>query len=343
MSQLLESRSAFESRFIGFLYRQFLMHPKPYPPGTSLSGQTAIVTGSNSGLGFESARQLLQLGLSQLIMAVRSQARGDSAADRLRKEFPSATISVWLLDMESYDSITAFPKKCETLSRIDLVILNAGLRSDKFKLLKTSQHEQSFQVNYLSTSLLTILLLPILKAKKAPSSVLPPRLSIVSSDTAYWAPLKTTGPILAQFDQPDLFEPMRAYQCSKLAQLFFIKRLAEQVSPEDVIVNASNPGLCKGTEFARDNSAPLAGQLFFWVFQSITGRTANVGASAMVDAALFKGTESHGSYVSDWTIQPYPTILYTKEGREVEDRIWEETMEELNFASASKVVQGMKH
>lgn len=286
------------------------MHRKPYPPGTTLSGQTAIVTGSNSGLGFESARQLLQLGLSQLIVAVRSQAKGDAAADKLRKEFPSATISVWLLDMASYDSVTSFPKKCETLSRIDLVILNAGVQADQFKLLESTQHETDFQVNYLSTSLLAILLLPVLRAKKAPSSVLPPRLSIVSSDTAYWAPLKTTGRILAQFDQPELFDPMRAYQCSKLAQLFFIEKLTEHISAEDVIVNASNPGLCKGTDFSEDITSPLISQAFFWVFQNVCGRTVEVGASAMVDAVLVKGTESHGSYVSDWTIQPYDILTH---------------------------------
>ncbi|KAI1772155.1 NAD(P)-binding protein [Hypoxylon cercidicola] len=342
MSQLLESRAAFESSFVGFLYRQWLMHRKPYPAGTTLSGQTAIVTGSNSGLGFESARQLLELGLSHLIVSVRSQARGDAAADKLRNEFPNSTISVWLLDMESYDSVTAFAKKCETLARIDLVILNAGLRSDQFQILKTTQHEQSFQVNYLSTSLLAILLLPILKSKKVPSG-LPPRLSIVSSDTAYWASLKTTGPILAQFDQPDLFEPFHAYQCSKLVQQFFITRLAEQVSADDVIINASNPGLCKGTGFAKDSTVPLLGRISFWCFQNLNGRTAQNGANAMVDAVVVKGKESHGSYVSDWTIQPFPTILYTKQGQDVGDRIWEETMEELNFAGASKVVQGMKH
>lgn len=281
------------------------MHRKPYPAGTTLAGQTAIVTGSNSGLGFESARQLLQLGLSHLVMAVRSQARGDAAADKLRKEFPNSAVSVWLLDMESYDSVAAFATRCETLSRIDIVILNAGLRSDKFNVLKATQHELTYQVNYLSTALLAILLLPVLKSKKAPSSVLPPRLTIVSSDTAYWpVPFKTTGPILSQFDEPALFEPMRNYRCTKLAQLFFISRLANHVSAEDVIVNASNPGLCN-TEINKDDTSPLIGRIFFWCFLNLNGRTAEVGASAMVDAVVVRGKESHGSYVSDWTIQPY--------------------------------------
>ncbi|KAI0168922.1 NAD(P)-binding protein [Hypoxylon sp. FL1284] len=339
MSKLLESRAAFETGFFGFFYRQWLMHPKPYPVGTTLSGQTAVVTGSNGGLGFEAARQLLELGLSRLVMGVRSQARGDAAAAKLRKEFPGSVVEVWLLDMESYDSVSAFASRCETLPRIDVAILNAGLRSEQFHLLKAAQHEQSFQVNYYSTVLLTILLLPILKSKKQPGAS-PPRLSVVTSDTVYFASIRTTSPVLAQFDEPGLFDPMRNYQCSKLVQLFFISKLAEHVSADDVIVNAANPGLCKATGFASDSKGLVV--LFMKTLQAVMGRLPGVGASALVDAVVAKGEESHGSYVSDWTIQPYPPIMYTKEGEDVAEKIWEETLEELNFAGASRIVQGMK-
>ncbi|KAI2607893.1 NAD(P)-binding protein [Hypoxylon sp. NC1633] len=337
MSQYLESRASFEGAFIGFLYRQWLMYPKPIPNDLTLSGQTAVVTGSNSGLGFESSRQLLQLGVATLIMAVRSQSRGEAAADKLRAEFPESSVSVWLLDMESYESITTFARKCETLPRLDIVMLNAGIRSDKFKLLESTHHERSFQTNYLSTALLTIFLLPILKSKKSPSpGALPPRLNVVGSDTLYWVNLKTTGNILFQCDDPAEFEPMKAYSRSKLLQIFFISRLAEQVSPEDVIVNVSNPGLCKGTAFGSD-AASVMRDLFFFV----NGRTTKNGASAMINAVAVQGKESHGSYVSDWTIQPYHKLLYTMEGRDVGDRVWAETLTELQFAGASKIVQEM--
>ncbi|KAI1370618.1 NAD(P)-binding protein [Hypoxylon crocopeplum] len=341
MSQHLESRAAFEASLFGFLYRQWIMHRKPIPKETRLSGQTAIVTGSNSGLGFEAARQLLQLGVANIIMAVRSQTRGDAAASKLRREFPGSTVSVWLLDMESYDSITAFAKRCETLPRLDIAILNAGLRSDSFKLVESTHHEQSFQVNYLSTALLTILLLPIMKSKKSsPPVTQPPRLSLVSSDTSYWGTLRT-GPIVAQCDDPAKFDPMGAYSRSKLLQVLFVSKLAERVNSDNVIVNASNPGLCKGTEFGSDATGSPFVRLAFRLFQSLNGRTVEAGASALVDAVI-TGKEGHGSYVSDWTIQPYPKLLYTKEGRDVGDRVWEETMEELNFVGASKIVQKLK-
>lgn len=344
MSQYLERQSPFESHFIGFLYRQWLIHRKPIPAGTTLSGQTAIVTGSNSGLGFEAARQLLQIGLSNLIVAVRSQSRGDAAAQKLRREFPDSTISVWLLDMTSYESIQAFVKRCETLPRIDIVLLNAGMRSDYFRLVESTQHELGFQVNYLSTALLTVLLLPILKSKKSPlPGSQPPRISIVTSDTAYWAePFKTPGPIFPQFDEPEGFVPMKSYPRSKLLQQYFVSRLAEEVSADDVIISTSNPGLCKPTGFGRDATLGFIGGIIFRIFQNVNGRAVEVGTSAIVDAVVTKGKESHGSYVSDWTIQPYPVSFYTKAGQELRERIWEETMEEFNFVGASKIIQEMK-
>ncbi len=94
----------------------------------NVKGQCAIISGSNTGLGFEAAHQLLTLGLSHLIMAVRSTTRGEAAANKLRAASPSAKIDVWHLDMESYDSIQTFARKCADLpTRIDMVILNAGV------------------------------------------------------------------------------------------------------------------------------------------------------------------------------------------------------------------------
>lgn len=80
--------------------------------------------------------------------------------------------------MEDYDSIRNFATECESLARIDMVILNAGLQKTTFRRARTTGHELHVQINYISTALLTILLLPVLKAKRPPSD--PPVLSIVS-------------------------------------------------------------------------------------------------------------------------------------------------------------------
>ncbi|KAI0899058.1 NAD(P)-binding protein [Annulohypoxylon nitens] len=343
MSQHLGHRAAFESHTIGFIYRQWMMYPKPLPEGTDLSGHTAIVTGSNSGLGFHAAWQLCQLGLSNLILAVRSQARGDAAAAKLQKEYPNTTISVWLLDMASYDSIKAFAERCKTLPRIDITILNAGIQSDAFKPHPVTKHESVFQINYLSTILLAILLLPVLKSKRSKTpGILPPRLSLVTSDTAYWAPPFKAGPIIPQCDVTANYRPLTAYPRSKLLQMLFVSKLVEYVDPNDVIINLSNPGLCLGTEFGSDSKMSLVSRTFFTVFQRTNGRSVQSGAKAILDAVVARGEEAHGSYISDWTIQPFPSVFYTSEGQDWRERIWQETLEELSFSGASRIIQDMK-
>jgi FlaA1/EpsC-like NDP-sugar epimerase len=78
-----------------FIQNQFCTKPQATPTNTDLSGQVVLVTGSNSGLGLECATQLLSFNLSRLIMAVRSMAKGESAAAKLQKLYPNAVISVW--------------------------------------------------------------------------------------------------------------------------------------------------------------------------------------------------------------------------------------------------------
>ncbi|KAI1155522.1 retinol dehydrogenase 12 [Nemania diffusa] len=343
MSSQMRNEAAFEASVRGFFYRQWVLHREPVPRGTDLSSQVAIITGSNSGLGLEAGRQLLQLGLSHLVIAVRSQSKGDEAADGLRKEFPRAPISVMLLDMSSYGSITAFAKQCESLPRIDMVVLNAGLVSDEtFTTVKDTGHEYSLQVNYISTALLTILLLPILKSKRAAGSKAPV-LSIVTSDSASWGSVAMQGSILAPLDKAEGYAPMQRYQSTKLLQFFFVSKLAEAVDGSDVTVNLVNPGLCAGTAFGKGGAGFSAIVFTFFKFVKwINARSVDTGASTYVDAVAIKGEESHGSYVSDWAIRPYPEILYTEEGAQVRERLWEETMEELNLAGASDIIQRMK-
>ncbi|EGR47105.1 uncharacterized protein TRIREDRAFT_109357 [Trichoderma reesei QM6a] len=339
MSSQLESKAPSEATALGFLRRQFT-RPKPLPAGLSLAGKVAIVTGSNVGLGLSACRQLLQLGLSHLIMAVRSQAKGDAAAAQLRTDFASATVSVWIVDMESYDSVRAFANRCESLERIDVVILNAGLTMAPYTVARATGNELMLQVNYLSTALLTILLLPVLKAKKIAGSSQPPVLSIVGSDAMYHNQMELRGPILPQFQRADTFTQFAWYGKTKLLQALFVSKLAEFVSPRDVIVNVSNPGMTDGTDFFR--GYPTWAKRLFGIAQWMLARSVDVGASTYLDAVLVQGEKSHGSFTSDWTIKPYPKVWYTPQGRSFTERLWEETMEELSFVGASKILGDLR-
>jgi len=295
-----------ETGLRGLLRRQRLP-AKPNPTGTKLAGQTAIVTGGNGGLGFEASRQLLRLGLAHLVVAVRSEAKGQDAAARLRTEFPSATISVMLVDMGSYDSIQAFVARCQAdLPRIDIVILNAALQKGKREIDPITHHELTFQVNYVSTALLTVLILPVLRAKHRVGEPLA-RLAVVGSDIVYLSGLDAKAPSVFGLadNATGWFNPVTAYALGKHALLLFVARLAQQMGSPDqtgVVLSVVNPGLTKGTSLAHEHSVLI--QLPGIALAALLGRSLEHGASTYIHAVVVQGAESHGSFCSDWTIKP---------------------------------------
>ncbi|KAF9768595.1 hypothetical protein IL306_014068 [Fusarium sp. DS 682] len=339
MSAHLQHNAAWEASPLAFLSRQFIEGVPKIPKGVTLSGQTALITGSNVGLGFECARQLLTLDLSHLIIAVRNQTRGDNAAQKLRNEFPKAKIEVSLVDMASYKSIQNFVKRCETLPRLDIAILNAGLSRPQFERSDEAKHEMTNQINYLSTALLAILLLPVLKAKRGTSG--PAHLALVGSDMSYWAQWTgTSDSIWNVVDDPSTWSSNGAYGISKLLLMMFVGKLSECVSPDEVIVNFPNPGACRGTEFGADGKRSKFEQFLMSIAKPIIGRAVSTGARSYVDAIAVKGKESHGSFVGEGKVKPYPQIMYEPAGKALQDTAWKDLMKELSFAKPLEILQG---
>ncbi|KAI5461975.1 hypothetical protein BGZ63DRAFT_354550 [Mariannaea sp. PMI_226] len=320
-----------------FFHSQFAKYV-PIPKGTSLAGQIAIVTGSNAGLGFRCAETLLELGLSHLILGVRTVSKGEAAASKLQQIFPKASIEVWQVDMLSYQSVQSFATKCETLSRIDFVILNAGCFEMKFKL-SPQGHESTFQVNYLSTVLLSFLLLPTLK-KKAPAGK-PGHLTIVNSGTSQIPtfPNAKNDPFLPYYDNEANFVLTSTYAYTKALAHFWILKLAERVSADDVVVNLVDPGLVKGTDLHRNGSFVM--RAIASVFKFLLARSFEQGVSAYIDAAVLRGKESHGSYLMDWRIHPYNMVVYGPDGEAMKEKIWKETISEFSFVDIETILNSL--
>jgi hypothetical protein len=93
---------------------------------------------------------------------------------------------------------------------------------------------------------------------------------------------------------------------SKLLCQLFVVKLAENVNPEDVIINMVDPGLTKGTDLARHTkgATAVAAKIFF----TVAGRPVDRGAATYVDAALGQGKESHGCFLMNCKIAPYVII-----------------------------------
>lgn len=129
----------------------------PTPPGTSLAGKTAIITGGNSGLGLEAARQFLVLGISRVILACRSVAKAQNAVESLRadpevaKHNPHAAIDVFELDLDDYKSGLRFAEKVKKeVPELDILLNNGGMAMVNFEQSK-SGHERIMQGRYLLT------------------------------------------------------------------------------------------------------------------------------------------------------------------------------------------------
>ncbi|KAF2120343.1 hypothetical protein BDV96DRAFT_323769 [Lophiotrema nucula] len=329
--------------FTRFRKSQFTK-PVPTPRSLSLAGQTAIITGSNSGLGLECGRQFLALGLERLIMAVRRPDAGEKVAVALRSQYPKARVEVWTLDMASYDSIRSFAEKCNTIERLDVVILNSGLDKIQFDTVKATGHEEMFQVNYLSTVLLAILLLPVLKSRSPEGK--PGRLSLVGSGLALSSRFtnRNAVPLIPSFDDPKgwgLDASNERYSLTKTLLLMFIFKLSSYVPSSDIICNVVDPALCKGSALHRPGHAPFLFRAIMVIVSMIAARSMEVGATCYVDAACVKGAESHGSFVCDWKVHAYHRMMYTEEGMMTTERLWAETLGELKFAGVDEILERM--
>ncbi|KAI1751477.1 hypothetical protein F4782DRAFT_505087 [Xylaria castorea] len=318
------------------------------PPSTTptsagdLVGKTAIVTGSNSGIGLECARQFLDRGLSKLILAVRDEGKGAIAREDLaagRTLTPDA-IEVWHLDHSSYDSITSFANRAQGLNNLDIAVLNAGVYRIPHVVISTG-HEEDIQVNYISTALLTILLLPILEARRR-SEDSPGRLTIVSSSVAAQSRFKPQDgrPLLTSLDEPMGFNHNQQYCTSKLLGQLFLTELTRRVPPSVAIVNCVNPGLCYGSGLARDGVGTLLGFIVRFVFR-IFGRSCVSGARSLVDAVVNHGEEVHGQYLDGGSPTQMAPVVYTADGGRMAQSLWKETMSELSFAAVEDMVEAL--
>lgn len=170
--------------FASFLYSQlFVKLPKPTK---DFSGQTIIVTGSNTGLGLEAARHLSRLNARLIILAVRNQAKGEAAKQSILASTGRAdtSIEVWDLDMQSYDSIKTFCAKANKLLRLDALLENAGIMTKYFNTV--AGYESTIATNVIGTFLLALGLLQKLR-ESAAQYKMQPRLSIVASDLHFIA------------------------------------------------------------------------------------------------------------------------------------------------------------
>ncbi|EUC42423.1 hypothetical protein COCMIDRAFT_8010 [Bipolaris oryzae ATCC 44560] len=321
-----------------FFYNQLTVTPTEVRD-VDLRGKTAIVTGANSGVGFESSRQLLDLGLSKLILAVRSEEKGKAALATLSqgRTLDTNAIEVWLIDFSDYGSVVSFAERTKSLERLDIVILSVGIFPASRTFNERTKHDEIIQVNYLSTALLIILLLPICKAKNTSQ---PARITLVSSEVSAWTSFKERNerPLLAALDKPGNINMLDRMMVSKLLGQLFLAKLAKLVPTTVAIINSASPAGLHDTEFGKENQKGVIAAIVKSVFRRIYYSSA-IGSRTVVDAAVKHGKETHGEFFSFQKMVPMAPLVYSSEGQEIIDQLWKETMAELSFAQVETILK----
>jgi NAD(P)-dependent dehydrogenase (short-subunit alcohol dehydrogenase family) len=132
-----------------------------------LTGKLAVVTGSNSGLGFGLARRLSAAG-ADVVMAIRNHAKGEAAIDEIRGGVPDARLTIKPLDLSSLASVAALGEQLNAEGRpIDILINNAGVMTPPKRDTTTDGFELQFGSNHLGHFALTAHLLPLLRAARS--------------------------------------------------------------------------------------------------------------------------------------------------------------------------------
>ena len=233
----------------------------------------AIITGANTGLGFESARGLLGLGY-QVVITSRDLGRGNSAVSKLKAEYPNAQVSALPLDLANTESINAFSKSFAAgFGKWDILILNAGAKVLANYQQTDSGIEYHFGVNAVGHFSLTADLL----SHRAEVS----RVVSVSSIVARFSPTK-----LGPSGSSSTYSAGASYSASKLSNYLFAIELDKRFGSESFSSLAAHPGFARAEPYGPKSTR---------FFESFLAQSAAKGALPIIEAAV-NSSLAGGSY-----------------------------------------------
>ena len=265
----------------------------PEAPAAPKYGKPRVViTGSNSGIGFDAAKKLAKSGDWCVVLACRTVAKAEQAKASMRSEFPSIDpndVQCYACDLGDMASIRRFAKDVTAEGPVDALCLNAGLEysGDPTVYRTKDGFEETIGVNHLGHFLLANLLLPALESSE---KLAHPRIVVTASEVH--DPASAGGSVGKGATLGDLaglerdgknfemvsgepYDADKAYKDSKLCNMLFSYELERrlQASGSKVTVNAFGPGLITRTGLFRHQQP-----LFVKAFDLITN-TFNVAES----------------------------------------------------------------
>lgn len=266
------------------------------------SGHIVIVTGANSGIGYETALVLAKKG-AHVIMACRNLEKAQIAFEAIRRHVPSASIEMMKLDLSSLDSVRAFSDEfLAAHNRLDLLINNAGVMAIP-KRETVDGFEMQFAVNHLGHFALTGRLLEILL--QTPAS----RIVNVSSGASFYGTID-----FDDLQHEKSYSRYQAYGQSKLANLLFTYELQCHLDDigSDTMALSAHPGYAKTNlqeNATQQSNATIEGWLYR-IFGSIFSQSAAMGALPQLYAATSPDVEKGGFYGPSFLhMRGYPKLI----------------------------------
>ena len=256
----------------------------------------ALITGSNSGLGYCTAKALAEKGC-HVILACRSEDKSAATRDKLRKLIPDANLSCCTLDLSDFQNVSDKANELlEEYDHLDFLINNAGIMHPP-KTLNAQGYEIQFAVNHLSHMLLTIKLLPIIENKDFA------RIVTVTSGAQFFGKTKWDN-----LKAENYYNKWESYANSKLANVMFALELNFRLNSQKTSSLAAHPGIAKTNLFnaQKPNPSPLENfslELFSPIFQS-----AEMGALPQLYAATSENAKSGEHYGPKYNFRGYPKL-----------------------------------
>lgn len=283
-----------------------------------LTGKVAIVTGANSGLGFESTRALAQAGAT-VVMACRSRQRGETARIAILEEQPNALLDLMTVDNASLDSVRAFATAYRArYDRLHILLNNAGIMAVP-RTESEDGFELQFGVNHLAHFALTGLLMELLVG--TPGA----RVHNVSSSANF------TGNI--NFDDlmgEQSYSRYGAYGQSKLANVLFTNELQRRLvaAGYETIANSSHPGLVMSNlqSTTVEHSGSKVEGLIYRLVGPLMAQDATEGVLPQLYGATAEEARGGVFYGPKWLLRGRPVATRAKDEAYDEAmgrRLWE--------------------
>jgi retinol dehydrogenase-12 len=241
-----------------------------YATDKRLDGKTVVVTGANTGIGYETAKDLCRRG-ARVVLLCRNEKRGRTAVaaieEELRGQKNTGELTLGLLDLSSLESVRECAARLlKEEQRLDILVLNAGVMTCPALPRTKDGFDMQMGTNHLGHYLFTRLLVTLLKKTAEESQRA--RVVIVSS----MAHMMNMEPIRIKdlnFDEPGWFHPGKAYYQSKLANILFGKELAKRLEGTGITTYSLHPGVV-ATELSR-YGMDSSNLLIKWVTKLVYG------------------------------------------------------------------------